>query len=67
MLQAKQIEDKYAELVNKRAVVENSNIIIHLKFEKAQNDLFLANGLLQVSLKKTPTFGNRTFFDWIIV
>lgn len=67
MLQAKEIEEKYKELVKNNAVIENSVVLSNLKFSKAENDLALADGLLNISIKKNILFGNRTFFDWVIV
>ncbi len=72
MLQLKQVEEKYKELLKVRAVKENANVQSHLKWLKATNDLSLAGGLLKISTddKLKDTLGypkNATFFDWVIV
>ncbi|MBI5065053.1 hypothetical protein HZA97_02345 [Candidatus Woesearchaeota archaeon] len=67
MLQPKEIEEKYTELVNNNAIIENTTVLSNLKFSKAENDLALADGLLKISIKKNALFGNKTFFDWVIV
>ncbi|MEK6937431.1 MAG: HEPN domain-containing protein [Nanoarchaeota archaeon] len=72
MLQAKQIEEQYRELFRVKAVKENYNVLVHLKWQKAANDLSLAQGLLTLStnLKIKSDLGytkETTFFDWVIV
>ena len=74
MLQAKQIEEKYNKLLNAKdmPVRENSIIQVHLKRQKAVNDLLLAEGLFRIStepkLKKALGFPDEaTFFDWVVV
>ena len=74
MLQAKQIEEKYNNLLNVKGkpIRENAVIQVHLKWQKAVNDLLLAEGLFRIStepkLKKALGFPNEaTFFDWVVV
>ncbi|MEA3378199.1 MAG: hypothetical protein U9Q69_01025 [Nanoarchaeota archaeon] len=49
MLQAKEVEKQYKELLKSKAVKEGSSIISHLKWQKAVNDLALAEGLFEIS------------------
>ncbi|MBU1854433.1 MAG: hypothetical protein KKF89_01810, partial [Nanoarchaeota archaeon] len=74
MLQAKQIEKEYNELLVKKdkPIKENANVLSHLKWQKAVNDLALAKGLLKIStdsnIKDSLDYpDNTTFFDWVIV
>jgi len=72
MLQTKEVEKQYKELLKAKAVKEDSSIITHLKWQKAVNDLALAEGLLKISTseKIKDTLGytkDKTFFDWVIV
>lgn len=59
MLQHKQIEEEYARLVEAKAIIENSLLPIKLKFEKAENDLALAQGLLSISREKSEYFTTK--------
>lgn len=72
MLRADKIEEKYRALIRERAVKENSDVLCHLKWQKASNDLSLGEGLLKISTDKglKDNLGytkNMTFFDWVIV
>lgn len=74
MLQARQVEEKYNNLLNAKdkPIRENSAIQVHLKWQKAVNDLLLAEGLLRISteskLKKALGFPDEaTFFNWVVV
>lgn len=74
MLQLNQVERIYQELLKAedKPIRENANVISHLKWIKAVNDLSLAEGLLKIStdadLKDKIGFSNdKTFFDWVIV
>jgi uncharacterized protein (UPF0332 family) len=74
MLQAKKVERQYKELLKEKnkPIKENSNVLSNLKWQKAINDLSLAEGLLKVSTseKIKDDLGyskNITFFDWVIV
>ncbi len=72
MLQHNKIEENYKELVKVKAVKEDSIIQSHLKWQKAVNDLLLAEKLLQIStnkkLKEVLSLGeDNTFFDWVVV
>lgn len=67
MLQAQQIEEKYKQLVHKKAIIENNKILVHLKFSKAENDLILSKILFDISTKNPEISGKRTFFDWVVV
>ena len=52
MLQLNEIEKKYEELLNAKdkPIQENKKIQSHLKWQKAVNDLVLAEGLLKISV-----------------
>ena len=74
MLQLNQVEDKYQELLKAKdkPITENSNVLSHLKWLKAVNDLSLAEALLKIStdakVKKILDYSEETtFFDWVIV
>lgn len=74
MLQPKEIEKEYLKLLNARGkpIKENALIQSHLKWQKAINDLSLAEGLLKISTsdKIKDILGypsDTTFFDWVIV
>jgi len=74
MFQAKQIEKEYQELLNAKdkPIKENANVLSHLKWQKAVNDLTLAKGLLEMStdqkIKNSLNYSEKTtFFDWVIV
>jgi len=74
MLQHSEIEKIYKRLVKEkdRPIKENTTVQSHLKWQKAVNDLSLAEGLLKLSTdnKIKDSFGyssTTTFFDWVIV
>lgn len=74
MLQANKVEEKYEKLlkIKDKPIKENSIVQSHLKWQKAVNDLLLAEGLLKISTKKEIKDAlnypdNATFFDWVIV
>jgi len=74
MLQAKQVEEEYNELMKAKdkPIKENSLVQSHLKWSKALNDLRLAEGLLKIStdpkIKKILGYSDdATFFDWVVV
>lgn len=72
MLQLNEVENKYKELLIKSAIKENNSILSHLKWQKAVNDLSLAEGLLKISTNqeikdKLGYAKETTFFDWVIV
>ncbi len=65
------VEEKYKKLVNVNAIKE-STVLVHLKWQKAVNDLVLAEGLFKISsdkkIKDSLNYSdNTTFFDWVIV
>lgn len=51
MLQHNEVEEKYNELLQAedKPIGEDANVQSHLKWAKATNDLFLAEGLLKIS------------------
>ena len=51
MLQAKQVEEEYNKLLQAKdnPISEKANVQSHLKWQKAVNDLSLAEGLLKLS------------------
>ena len=66
------VEQEYKKLVQVSAIKENSNVLSHLKWQKAINDLSLSQGLLKLStenkLKEALGYtSDKTFFDWVIV
>ena len=74
MLQAKQVEEEYNKLLQARdkPIREKATVQSHLKWQKAVNDLALAQGLLKISTdeKIKDMLGypkETTFFDWVIV
>lgn len=72
MLQQNQIEREYEHLLEINAINEDVTTPSHLKWQKAVNDLSLAEGLLKIStskdLKDKLNYPEeKTFFDWVIV
>ena len=74
MLQAKQVEIKYIELLKSKdtPIREHTHVLSNIKWLKAINDLLLAESLLKISTdKKLKNLLNYpedvTFFDWVIV
>lgn len=74
MLQHNKVEEEYKKLLEAkdRPIKENAVVQSHLKWQKAVNDLSLAEGLLKIStsIKIKDILGypnNATFFDWVIV
>lgn len=74
MLQAKQVEEEYNKLlqVKDKPIREKTAVQSHLKWQKAVNDLALAQGLLKIStdekVKDALQYPKEiTFFDWVIV
>lgn len=74
MLQARQVEEEYNKLLNAKdkPIREKATVQSHLKWQKAVNDLALAQGLLKISTdeKIKDALGytkETTFFDWVIV
>jgi uncharacterized protein (UPF0332 family) len=67
----REVEKKYRLLVGK-SLKEGAAVQNHLKWQKAVNDLMLAEGLLKIStdarIKDSLGYpGNATFFDWVII
>ena len=67
-----QIEEQYQKLLRVKAIKEDYNIIVSLKWQKAVNDLSLAQGLFKIStnpkIKSELGYAEDiTFFDWVIV
>jgi len=74
MFQAKQVEEEYAKLLKAedKPIREKATVQSHLKWQKAVNDLSLAEGLLKISTdeKVKEVLGypkDKTFYDWTIV
>lgn len=74
MLQPNKVEKEYQNLLktNKKSIKENSIVQSHIKWQKAINDLSLAEGLLKISnskkIKDVLNFSKSiSFFDWVIV
>jgi len=72
MLQLNEVEKEYQTLIKVDAIKEDSNVISHLKWQKATHDLSLAEGLLKISTnnKIKESLGytdDTTFFDWVII
>lgn len=74
MLQAKQVEEEYNKLLQAKdmPIREKTAVQSHLKWQKAVNDLALAQGLLKISIEEKikDVLGyakETTFFDWVIV
>lgn len=74
MLQAKQVEEQYNKLLNAKdkPIREKTAVQSHLKWQKAVNDLALAQGLFKIStddkIKDVLDYPKEiTFFDWVIV
>jgi uncharacterized protein (UPF0332 family) len=68
----RQVEDEYKRLVNAGAIREGALIQSRLKWQKSENDLLLARGILKLStdrqVKAALKFpDNATFYDWVIV
>lgn len=74
MLQAKQVKEEYMRLLKAKdkPIREKADVQSHLKWQKAVNDLSLAEGILKISTndKIKDILGypkEKTFFDWVIV
>jgi len=72
MLQHNKIEEEYEKLLKVKAISENKKILSSIKWQKAVNDLNLAQGLLNISsdnkIKESLNYSKDiTFFDWVIV
>lgn len=68
------IKENYQKLLEAEdnPIRENAIVQSHLKWQKAKNDLLLAEGILKLSttnkLKEQLAFPEKvTFFDWVIV
>jgi len=58
MLQPNKINEEYEKLKKEKAISENKKILSNIKWQKAVNDLNLAEGLLKISIdKKLKEFG----------
>ena len=72
MLQHNKIEEEYEKLLKVKAISENKKILSSIRWQKAVNDLNLAQGLLNISsdnkIKESLNYSKDiTFFDWVIV
>jgi len=72
MLQLNKVEEEYGKLLKVKSISENKKILSNLKWQKAINDLSLAEGLLKIStdkkIKEVLNYSEEiTFFDWVIV
>jgi uncharacterized protein (UPF0332 family) len=74
MLQAKQVEEEYNKLLNAKdkPIREKASVQSHLKWQRAVNDLSLAQGILKISndenIKDVMGYQKeKTFYDWVIV
>jgi uncharacterized protein (UPF0332 family) len=67
-----QVNEEYAKLRKEGAIRSKSLVNSRQKWEKARNDLMLAQGLLKICteepLKRSLAFPRTaTFYDWVIV
>lgn len=74
MLQHNKISEEYGKLLkaDDKPIKLDANVQCHLKWDKAINDLSLAEGLLKLSIdkkiKESLNYSEKaTFFDWVIV
>lgn len=72
MLQHSEIEEEYEILKKVKAISEEKKVLSNIKWQKAVNDLNLAQGLLKIStdkqIKELLNYSEDiTFYDWVIV